>query len=482
MPEIRPALTFDDVLLVPQYSDVLPSSVDVSTQITRNLRLTIPLVSAAMDTVTESGMAIAMSQAGGLGIIHKNLSPVGQAREVRRVKKYESSLVSDPMICAPTDTLGAVADLMRNKGFSGVPVVEEGRAVGILTRRDVRFETDLNQPVSQLMTTKLVTVSPGVDEAQCRKLLHEHRIEKLLVVDADGRLAGLITLTDMLKREQHPNAARDERGRLIAGAAVGVAEDERVALLVEAGVDAIIVDTAHGHSARVLDAVRRYRLAHDGVEIVAGNIASKQGAKALLDAGVDGIKVGIGPGSICTTRMVAGVGVPQLTAVLDVVSVARDAGIPVIADGGIKFSGDLVKALAAGASAVMLGSLLGGTDESPGETVLFQGRAYKAYRGMGSLGAMAEGSADRYAQSDVLDTGKLVPEGIEGRVPVKGPVADTLFQLVGGLRSGLGYLGARTIGELQANAEFVQISSAGLRESHVHDVVITKEAPNYRIG
>ena len=478
--EPRLALTFDDVLLVPQASSVHPADVNLSTKVTRSLDLSIPILSAAMDTVTEAPMAIAMSQQGGLGIIHKNLHPQRQAAEVRQVKKYESGMVTDPFTCGPNQKLGEVVELMQSRGISGVPVVDGQSLVGLLTRRDIRFVDDMNEPVSSLMTTDLVTVRENVTEEQCRSLLHRHRIEKLLVTDESNRLVGLITLTDILKRETLPGAARDERGSLLVGAAVGVSDDVRVALLAEAGVDVLVVDTAHGHSAAVGQAVARYKEAHPEVQFIAGNIATAAAARDLIAAGADALKVGIGPGSICTTRMVAGVGVPQITAIMDVAEVTRSAGVPLIADGGIKFSGDLVKAIAAGADCVMLGGMLAGTDESPGEKVLYQGRAYKAYRGMGSLGAMAEGSADRYSQ-DVFAPKKMVPEGIEGKVPVKGPLADTLHQLTGGLRSGMGYNGAASISALHDNHEFVRISAAGLRESHVHDVIITKEAPNYRL-
>jgi len=476
----RLALTFDDVLLVPQASTVHPADVQLNTRVTRKIDLSVPIVSAAMDTVTEAAMAIAMSQQGGLGIIHKNMHPQRQAAEVRQVKKYESGMVIDPFTCSPKQRLGEVVELMQSRGISGVPVVEHGALVGLLTRRDIRFVDDMSEPVSSLMTTKLVTVREHVSEEECRSLLHRHRIEKLLVTDDENRLVGLITLTDILKRETLPGAARDGRGSLLVGGAVGVNDDVRVALLAEAGVDVLVVDTAHGHSASVGQAVSRYKESHPDVEFIAGNIATAQAARDLIAAGADAVKVGIGPGSICTTRMVAGVGVPQITAIMDVAEVTRAAGVPLIADGGIKFSGDLVKAIAAGADCVMLGGMLAGTDESPGEKVLYQGRAYKAYRGMGSLGAMAQGSADRYSQ-DVFAPAKMVPEGIEGKVPVKGPLADTLHQLVGGLRSGMGYNGAETIAKLHDCHEFVRISASGLRESHVHDVIITKEAPNYRL-
>lgn len=484
MTELPPVgLTFDDVLLVPRHSEVMPGRVDVGTMVTQKIRLKVPLLSAAMDTVTEARMAIAMAQQGGLGIIHKNMSPEQQAQQVRVVKTFESGVVTDPFTCSSRQRLGEVVTLMQDRGISGVPVVEDGKVVGLLTRRDIRFETRLDMPVSELMTTELVTVAPGVTEEECRRLLHKHRIEKLLVVDEDGGLQGLITLRDLERNQQAPNSVRDDEGRLLVGAAISVGEEseERAERLVDAGVDVVIVDTAHGHSQRVLDRCKWLKANYSGLDVVAGNVATGEAAEALIGAGVDGIKVGIGPGSICTTRMVAGVGVPQLTAIMNVSEVCKPAGIPLIADGGIKFSGDLVKALGAGADAVMLGSMLAGTEEAPGETVLYQGRTFKIYRGMGSLSAMQQGSRDRYAQDDVLDERKLVPEGIEGRVTYRGPAQDTIFQLIGGLRSGMGYLGASSITGLQERAEFVRITPSGLRESHVHDVIITKEAPNYRL-
>jgi IMP dehydrogenase len=483
----REALTFDDVLLQPGLSDLLPSEVDVRTRITAEIALNIPIVASAMDTVTETAMAIAMAQAGGIGIIHRNLEPDEQSAQVRQVKKFESGMVVNPVTIHPGATLADALALMREHGISGIPVVEGGSAtspgklVGILTNRDVRFATDPRQTVSELMTKeKLVTVREGVDQKEAKRLLHQHRIEKLLVVDAQYRCVGLITVKDIEKAVANPNACKDDQGRLRVGAAttVGDAGFQRTEGLIEAGVDLVIVDTAHGHSTRVLEAVNRIKRLSNAVQVVAGNVATADGAKALIDSGADAIKVGIGPGSICTTRVVAGVGVPQLTAIMDAVAVAG-ARTPVIADGGIKFSGDLAKAIAAGASCAMIGSLLAGTDETPGEVFLYQGRSYKTYRGMGSVGAMARGSADRYFQQDIKDSLKLVPEGIEGQVPYKGPVANVLHQLVGGLRAGMGYVGAKSIADFHEKAQFVRISGAGLRESHVHDVTVTRESPNY---
>lgn len=484
-----PALTFDDVLLRPAHSEVLPTSVDVSSRVTRGIKLNIPVISAAMDTVTEGRLAIAMAQAGGMGVIHRNLEPAEQAEEVRKVKKFESGMVVDPLTIYPGATLKEALDLMSRHSISGVPVVrppENGssdrKLVGILTNRDVRFATDMAQPVSELMTKEnLITVGKGVTGEEAMRLLHQHRIEKLLVVDDAYHCVGLITVKDIEKARQHPDAAKDEQGRLLVAAAttVGDAGFERSERLIDAGCDMLVVDTAHGHSSRVLEAVARIKRLSNAVQVVAGNVATADGAKALIDAGADAIKIGIGPGSICTTRMVAGVGVPQLTAIMDCVEVSHKAGVPALADGGIKYSGDVAKALAAGANCVMIGSLLAGTDESPGEVYLYQGRSYKAYRGMGSVGAMARGSADRYFQQEVHDMLKLVPEGIEGQVPYKGPAASVLHQLVGGLRAAMGYTGARTIAELHERAEFIQITNAGLRESHSHDVTITRESPNY---
>jgi IMP dehydrogenase len=484
----REALTFDDVLLKPGLSDVLPSEVDVRSRITRQIALNIPIIASAMDTVTEAHMAIAMAQAGGIGVIHRNLEPELQAAQVRQVKKFESGMVVNPLTIGPDATLADALDLMKQNGISGIPVVEggnltkPGKLVGILTNRDVRFATDPRQKVSELMTkNKLVTVREGVGQDEAKRLLHQNRIEKLLVVDADYRCVGLITVKDIEKAVANPNASKDEQGRLRVAAAttVGEAGFKRTESLIEAGVDLVVVDTAHGHSKHVLAAVSRIKQLSNSVQVVAGNIATTDGAQALIDAGADAIKVGIGPGSICTTRIVAGVGVPQLTAVMDAVAAAKKSKTPVIADGGIKYSGDLAKALAAGADCAMVGSLLAGTDETPGEVFLFQGRSYKSYRGMGSVGAMARGSADRYFQQDIKDHLKLVPEGIEGQVPYKGPVANVLHQLTGGLRAAMGYVGAKTLDDLHEKAEFVRISGAGLRESHVHDVTITRESPNY---
>jgi IMP dehydrogenase len=484
--EIREALTFDDVLLEPGASEVLPADADTRTRLTRGISLSIPLISAAMDTVTEARLAIAMAQAGGLGVIHRNMTPQEQADQVRMVKKFESGMVIDPITIHPDQTVGEVILIKEARKISGFPVVdrETGRLVGILTNRDMRF-ADMNEHVADLMTKdNLVTVKEGVNESEAKRLLHKHRIERVIVVDDGHRVAGLITVKDFEKAQAFPNRAKDEQGRLLVGAAstIGDLGYERSMALIEAGADVVVIDTAHGHSKGVLQAVDRVKRASNKTQIVAGNIATADGAKALIDAGADGVKVGIGPGSICTTRIVAGVGVPQLTAVMDAANAARKANVPVIADGGIKFSGDLAKALAGGAETAMIGSLLAGSDEAPGEVVLYQGRSYKMYRGMGSLGAMARGSADRYFQKEVSDQMKLVPEGIEGRVPFKGPVANIIHQLMGGLRAAMGYVGARDLKELREKARFVKISSAGLRESHVHDVAITREAPNYPLG
>jgi IMP dehydrogenase len=481
--ELREALTFDDVLLVPGESDVTPKSVETVSRLTRNIRINIPIVSAAMDTVTEARMAIAMACAGGLGFVHKNLSIEQQAAEVAKVKRYESAVVADPVTIEPEARLSQAVALMRENGISGVPVTRRGRLVGILTNRDLRFEKNLEQRVEDVMTKDLVTAREGVTIEQAKELLHHHRIEKLLVVNDAFELKGLITIKDIEKIQQHPNAAKDRLGRLLCGAAVGIGADReaRVAALLKAGADVLAIDTAHGHSRGVVDAVRSTKANFKGVELVAGNVATAEGAEALCKAGVDAVKVGIGPGSICTTRMVAGVGVPQITAVDDCARAAEKHDVPIISDGGVKFSGDVVKALAAGASTVMVGSLLAGTEEAPGETILYQGRSYKSYRGMGSIGAMKEGSRDRYFQAHVSEAEKLVPEGIEGRVPYKGSVEMNIYQLVGGLRSGMGYLGCKSIAELRAKPRFIRISSAGLRESHVHDVIVEKEAPNYRV-
>jgi IMP dehydrogenase len=482
--EIREGLTFDDVLLEPGASDVMPTEVDTATRLTREITLNIPLMSSAMDTVTESRLAIAMAQAGGMGVIHRNLTIAEQADQVREVKRYESGMVINPITIHPDTTLREVREIKARRHVSGFPVVEResGKLVGILTNRDVRFETDPNRLASELMTREgLITVREGCTQAEARALLQKKRIERLIVVDDAYRAVGLITVKDMEKSEAFPLAAKDDRGRLRVGAAstVGDTGFERSMALIEAGVDTVVIDTAHGHSVHVARAVQRIKRESNRVQVIAGNIATYDGARALIDAGADAIKVGIGPGSICTTRIVAGVGVPQLTAVADAVRAARDSNTPVIADGGIKYSGDLAKAIAAGASVAMLGSMFAGTEEAPGEVFLYQGRSYKAYRGMGSVGAMALGSADRYFQREVADTLKLVPEGIEGQVAFKGPIAAILHQLVGGLRAAMGYVGAPTISELQARARFVRISAAGLRESHVHDVQITRESPNY---
>jgi IMP dehydrogenase len=482
--EIRQALTFDDVMLVPAASSILPGDTDTKTRITREIELGIPLISAAMDTVTEGALAIAMAQAGGLGVIHRNLPIDQQAAEVRKVKKFEAGMVVNPVTIHPDETLADALRLMADFRISGIPVVEtSGKLVGILTNRDVRFASDPHQRVSELMTHKnLVTVRESVDRDEAKRLLHQHRIEKLLVVDDAYRCTGLITVKDIEKAQLFPNASKDEHGRLRVAAAAGTGhkELERAEALFDAGVDIMVVDTAHGHSARVLQAVTEVRKMSNYTQVIVGNVATADGARAVIEAGADAVKVGIGPGSICTTRMVAGVGVPQFTAITDVVEECRKHGVPVIADGGIKFSGDLAKAIAAGADCAMLGSLFAGTDESPGEVFLYQGRSYKYYRGMGSIGAMARGSADRYFQQEVTDTLKLVPEGVEGRVPHKGPVGNIIHQLIGGLKAAMGYTGNRTIQEMQQNCQFVRITGAGLRESHVHDIAITRESPNYR--
>ena len=488
---IREALTFDDVLLVPAASEVLPAEVDTRTRLTKTVELGIPLISAAMDTVTEAGLAIAMAQAGGMGVIHKNLSNDEQAEQVRRVKRFESGMVVNPVTIAPDATLADALALMERFRISGIPVVEgangkgAGKLVGILTNRDVRFANEPRQPVHELMTKdNLVTVREGVKPDEAKRLLHQHRIEKILVVDDAYRCVGLITVKDIEKAQKFPNACKDERGRLRVAAATGVGEDgyARAMALIEAECDVIVVDTAHGHSRGVLDAITRIKKKSNYIQVAAGNVATAEGARALIDAGADCVKVGIGPGSICTTRIVAGVGVPQLTAIMDAVSAAQKAGVPVIADGGIKYSGDLAKAIAAGAHVAMVGSLLAGTEEAPGEVFLYQGRSYKGYRGMGSLGAMARGSADRYFQAEVTDSLKLVPEGVEGQVPYKGPVTTVVHQIIGGLRAAMGYTGCKTIADFHKKAEFVRITGSGLRESHVHDIVVTREAPNYPGG
>jgi IMP dehydrogenase len=481
------ALTFDDVLIKPGLSEVMPADADIRSRVTKSIAVNLPIIASAMDTVTESEMAIAMAQAGGIGVIHRNLEPEEQAAQVRQVKKFESGMVVNPLTITPAATLMQALDLMSANRISGVPVVEAtsggpGKLVGILTNRDVRFATDSNQKVAELMTKeRLVTVREGVSQEEAKRLLHQHRIEKLLVVDDKYRCIGLITVKDMEKAVAHPNACKDEQGRLRVAAATTVGDKgfARTEALIAAGVDLVVVDTAHGHSKHVFDAVNRIKRLSNKVQVVAGNIATRDGARALIDSGADAIKVGIGPGSICTTRVVAGVGVPQLTAIMDAVEAAKATDTPVIADGGIKYSGDLAKAIAAGADCAMVGSLLAGTDETPGEVFIYQGRSYKTYRGMGSVGAMSRGSADRYFQQDIKDSLKLVPEGVEGQVPYKGAAATVLHQLAGGLRAAMGYAGAKTIADLHKKAQFVRITGSGLRESHVHDVVITRESPNY---
>ena len=482
---IRDALTFDDVLLAPAHSEILPANTDITGQLTRNIQLKLPLISAAMDTVTEHRLAIAMAQLGGIGVVHKNFSIEGQAAEVAAVKRYEAGMVVNPVTISPTARLGDALDVMASHNISGVPVVDgNNKLVGILTNRDVRFARDHELTVDALMTKNVITIEADASAGTARKLLHEHRIEKLVVVDNSGHCTGLITVKDIEKSQNFPLASKDAAGRLLVAAATGAGPDgiARAEALIDAGADVIVVDTAHGHSEGVLSTVKAVRKLSNNVDIIGGNVATAEGAKALIDAGVDCVKVGIGPGSICTTRMVAGVGVPQLTAIMDAAAAGKEAGVPVIADGGIKYSGDLAKAIAAGASTAMIGSLLAGTDETPGEVYLYQGRSYKAYRGMGSLGAMARGSADRYFQDEVSTPLKMVPEGIEGQVPYKGPVSNVLHQLAGGLKAAMGYTGSATIQDMQAKAQFLKITGAGLRESHVHDVTITKEAPNYRPG
>ena len=482
---LQKALTFDDVLLVPAHSAILPRDVSLATRLTRKIQLNLPLLSAAMDTVTEARLAIALAQEGGIGIVHKNLNPKAQAAEVAKVKRFESGVLKDPITIPPTMTVREVLALTRSYRISGLPVVDNGVVVGIVTNRDTRFETNLDQAVGAIMTPRerLVTVTEGTSAEEAKALMHKHRLERVLVVNAAFQLRGLVTVKDILKSSEHPFACKDEQGHLRVGAAIGVGEgtEERAELLAEAGVDVIVVDTAHGHSEGVLKRVQWVKKNFPQVEVIGGNIATASAALALVDHGADGVKVGIGPGSICTTRIVAGVGVPQITAVDMVASALAASGVPLIADGGIRFSGDISKAIAAGANAVMLGGLFAGTEEAPGETVLYQGRSYKAYRGMGSLGAMKDGAADRYFQDSDANVEKLVPEGIEGRVPYKGPVIAVIHQLMGGLRSSMGYVGCATIDEMRAKAEFVEITSAGIRESHVHDVQITKEAPNYHI-
>ena len=485
MQVIQKALTFDDVLLVPAHSAIMPRDVNLQTQLTRKIRLNLPLVSAAMDTVTEGRLAIALAQEGGIGIVHKNLSPRAQAAEVARVKRYEAGVIKEPITIPPNLTVRNVLALTRQHRISGLPVVDGKKVVGIVTNRDLRFETNLDQPVSAIMTPRerLVFVREGSSPEEGKALMHKHRVERVLVVNADFELRGLITVKDILKSTEHPFACKDDSGRLLVGAAIGVGEgtEERAALLVEAGVDVLVVDTAHGHSQGVLNRVNWVKKNFPQVEVIGGNIATGDAARALMDMGADGVKVGIGPGSICTTRIVAGVGVPQITAVANVAEALKGTGIPLIADGGIRYSGDIAKAIAAGANMVMLGGLLAGTEEAPGDVELFQGRSYKSYRGMGSLGAMQAGSSDRYFQENTANADKFVPEGIEGRVPYKGPVTAVIHQLMGGLRSSMGYLGCGTIPEMHQRAQFVEITSAGIRESHVHDVQITKEAPNYHV-
>ncbi len=479
--KIKTALTFDDVLLEPAFSKVLPRDVEVSTRLTNEIRLNVPLISAAMDTVTESKLAIAIAQAGGIGMIHKNLTIDEQAAMVDKVKKYESVIILKPMTLTPEQKVADALEIMRKEQISGFPIVKDGVLVGILTNRDLRFETNPMRKISEIMTKKVITGPVGISIEKAKEMLHKHRIEKLPVVDKKNHLKGLITVTDIEKREKFPNSCKDGFGRLRVGAAVGVSFDReaRIEALLQAGADCIVIDTAHGHSHGVIEAVRSTRKSFN-CQLIAGNVATAAAAEALIKAGVDAIKVGVGPGSICTTRVVTGIGVPQITAVSDVVSVAKKKNIPVISDGGIKYSGDITKAIAAGADSVMIGGLFAGTDESPGETVLYQGRTFKVYRGMGSIEAMKKGSKDRYFQEDVESELKLVPEGIEGRVAHKGPIASTIFQLIGGLKAGMGYCGTRTIPDLHEKARFVKITSSGLRESHVHDVAITKEAPNYK--
>ena len=482
--EVRLGLTFDDVILIPAKSEVLPSETNTETKVSRHIAIHIPIVSSAMDTVTESRLAIALAREGGIGVIHRVLSPVDQAAEVDKVKKSESGMILDPITIAPDQTIREALQLMSKFRISGIPVTKLGKLVGILTNRDLRFESRMDLKVSQVMTKdNLITVPEGTTLEKAREILHEHRIEKLLVVDKQFNLKGLITIKDIEKRIQYPHACKDEHGRLRVAAAVGVGPDvdERVELLVKAGVDMVVVDTAHGHARSVLDTVKAIKRSHPTLELVAGNIATAEAAKDLAKAGVDAVKVGVGPGSICTTRVVSGAGMPQLTAIMDCAKALKGTGIPIIADGGVKFSGDVAKAIAAGADVVMIGSLFAGTEEAPGEVILFQGRSFKTYRGMGSIGAMREGSRDRYAQDPTQAESKLVPEGIEGRVPYKGTLAEMVTQLVGGLRSGMGYTGCHDIKEFQEQTRFLRITSAGLKESHVHDVIITKEAPNYRL-
>ena len=478
------ALTFDDILLLPAKSEVTPTMVDISTYLTRGIRLNIPLLSAAMDTVTEASTAIAMARDGGIGIIHKNMTPEAQAVEVDKVKKSESGMIVDPITMRPDQKIGEALKLMMHYRISGVPITVDGRLIGILTNRDLRFETDMNKLIEEAMTKEnLITVQGEISLEEAKQLLHQYKIEKLPVVDDAYNLRGLITIKDIEKAQKYPSSAKDSRGRLLVGAAVGTlpGEEERVHVLMKAGVDVLVVDTAHGHSRAVIESVRAIKTLYPGAQVVAGNVVTKEATADLIAAGADGIKVGVGPGSICTTRVVAGVGMPQITAIINCAQEARKHGVPIIADGGVKFSGDLTKAIAAGASCVMIGSLFAGTDEAPGERIIYQGRTYKAYRGMGSVEAMKLGSKDRYFQAEVTDTEKLVPEGIVGRVPYRGPLPENVFQLLGGLRAGMGYTGCRTIEDLQTKAKMIKITSAGLKESHVHDVIIVKEAPNYKL-
>ena len=482
---VKKALTFDDVLLVPALSHIHPRDVSLATQLTKSIRLNLPLISAAMDTVTESRLAIALAQEGGIGIVHKNLSIKAQAIEVSKVKRFESGVVKDPLVVPPTMLVRDVIQLQRQHGISGLPVVEDGKIVGIVTNRDIRFETNLNQPISNIMTPRerLVTVKEGATLDQAQALIHKHRLERLLVVRDTFELAGLITVKDIQKAKDHPDACKDDRGRLRVGAAIGVGGDnmERAAALIEAGVDCIVVDSSHGHAQGVLDMVKAVKVKFPKVQVIGGNVATAEGAKAMADHGADCVKIGVGPGSICTTRIVTGVGMPQITAVAEAAAALASMGIPCIADGGIRYSGDVAKAIAAGASSVMMGSMFAGTDEAPGEIELFQGRSYKSYRGMGSLGAMQKGSSDRYFQENINNADKLVPEGVEGRVPYKGPVTTIIHQLMGGVRASMGLVGCPTVEEFRTKASFVEITAAGMRESHVHDVQMTKEAPNYRV-
>ncbi|MCU0575277.1 MAG: IMP dehydrogenase [Desulfobacterota bacterium] len=478
------ALTFDDVLLLPAKSDVLPAMVDLSSWLTRGIKLNIPLLSAAMDTVTEASTAIAMAREGGIGIIHKNMPPEAQAVEVDKVKKSESGMIVDPITMRPDQTIGEALKLMMHYRISGVPITVDGRLIGILTNRDLRFETDMSKPIEDAMTKEnLVTVEGGISLEEAKKLLHQYKIEKLPVVDKNYHLKGLITIKDIEKAQKYPNSAKDSRGRLLVGAAVGVMplDEHRVHTLMRAGVDVLVVDTAHGHSRGVIESVKAIRSLYRDAQVIAGNVATREATSDLIKAGADGIKVGIGPGSICTTRVVAGVGVPQITAIMNCAQEAKKLGIPIIADGGVKFSGDITKGIAAGASCIMVGSLFAGTDEAPGERIIYQGRTYKAYRGMGSVEAMRSGSKDRYFQDEVTDSDKLVPEGIVGRVPYRGPLSENVYQLLGGLRAGMGYAGCHNVEELQTKARMIKITSAGLKESHVHDVIIVKEAPNYKL-